>query len=324
MTRVLNERYGFTMRGIGAFLLNRVLRLWPAYLVIMGLALIALRFLPLDNFFQLIRMPISPLEIITNLTVLGQVGFDYVQWLPLAKPLVTSWSLSIEIVSYLLLALYFAKSPSRLWAFAVLGVIAMAISTAWCATSPDPGAYGPYCFQNRYGVVQAGFIPFAFGGLYYFHRDPIADWIVRYRGRSVCLLGGALVTILSHRAGDGRDWSHDRHSGACHVFQRTADGNDCALRRDPVDLDAVIERSGCARDKRSGLFRTRVLSSFHCAHADRRCAGNRSACPDAEHLNLSGNFGGCAWRQCRPRAHGAAHKQRKTKSSLIGSYLQPP
>jgi peptidoglycan/LPS O-acetylase OafA/YrhL len=197
MTRVLNERYGFTMRGIGAFLLNRVLRLWPAYLVIMGLALIALRFLPLDNFFQLIRMPISPLEIITNLTVLGQVGFDYVQWLPLAKPLVTSWSLSIEIVSYLLLALYFAKSPSRLWAFAVLGVIAMAISTAWCATSPDPGAYGPYCFQNRYGVVQAGFIPFAFGGLYYFHRDPIADWIVRYRGRSVCLLGGALVTILA-------------------------------------------------------------------------------------------------------------------------------
>ncbi len=197
MTRVLNERYGFTVRGTGAFLLNRVLRLWPAYLAIMALALIALRFLPLDNFFRLIRVPISPVEIVTNLTILGQVGFDYVQWLPLAKPLVTSWSLSIEIVSYLLLALFFAKSPARLWVFAGFGVIAMAMSTAWCAISPDPGAYGPYCFQNRYGVVQAGFVPFAFGGLYYFHRDAIADWIEKHRGLSVCLLGGTLVTILA-------------------------------------------------------------------------------------------------------------------------------
>ena len=39
----------------------------------------------------------------------------------------TSWSLSIEICCYLLLAVYFAKSPARLWAFAALGLIAMAI-----------------------------------------------------------------------------------------------------------------------------------------------------------------------------------------------------
>jgi peptidoglycan/LPS O-acetylase OafA/YrhL len=37
ITRVLNERYGFTARGMATFLLNRVLRLWPAYLVIIGL-----------------------------------------------------------------------------------------------------------------------------------------------------------------------------------------------------------------------------------------------------------------------------------------------
>jgi len=51
MTRVLNERYGFTARGTAAFLLNRVLRLWPAYFAILGLTLIALWFLPLQNFF---------------------------------------------------------------------------------------------------------------------------------------------------------------------------------------------------------------------------------------------------------------------------------
>jgi peptidoglycan/LPS O-acetylase OafA/YrhL len=142
----------------------------------MLLVLIALQFLPLQRFFPMIRTPNTALEIITNATVIGQVTFDYEQWYPLAKPLVTSWSLSIEVCCYLLLALYFARSSLRLLAFVAIGAVAMAISTGWCATA-DSGDYGAYCFQNRYGVIQAGFVPFAFGGLYYFHRDAIAAWI---------------------------------------------------------------------------------------------------------------------------------------------------
>ena len=103
MTRVLNERYGFTARGTAAFLLNRVLRLWPAYFAILGLTLIALWFLPLQNFYPLIRFPMTPAEIVGNIAILGQVTFDFVQWSSLAKPTVTSWSLSIEVFSYLLL-----------------------------------------------------------------------------------------------------------------------------------------------------------------------------------------------------------------------------
>ena len=68
MTRVLNERYGFTIWGTAAFLLNRVLRLWPAYLVIMVPVIVALGFLPLHNFFPLIRMPTTAADIITNVT----------------------------------------------------------------------------------------------------------------------------------------------------------------------------------------------------------------------------------------------------------------
>ncbi len=177
ITRVLNTRYGFTWRGTGAFALNRVLRLWPAYVTLMALALIAVRFLPLQNFFFLIRTPKSTAEIVTNAIVIGQVTFDFRQWLPLAKPLVTSWSLSIEVCCYLLLALYFARSSARLLLFAALGVLAMAVSTGWCAASADPSVYGAYCFQNRYGVIQAGFVPFALGGIYYFCQEPITAWI---------------------------------------------------------------------------------------------------------------------------------------------------
>ena len=197
ITRVLNERYGFTARGTAAFAINRVLRLWPAYLVIMLMVLVALRFLPLSNFYFLIRMPRSAADIVTNITILGQVTFDFVQWLPLAKPLVTSWSLSIEVACYLLLAFFFARSAAHCWGLLVLGIVGIFLSTAWCAASPDPSAYGSYCFQNRYGVVQAGFVPFALGGLFHFHRPAISAWLARHRQSSILLLGCAIAAMFN-------------------------------------------------------------------------------------------------------------------------------
>jgi peptidoglycan/LPS O-acetylase OafA/YrhL len=196
MTRVLNERYGFNVRGTLAFIVNRILRLWPAYLILMLLTFIALCFAPLSDFNPFVRFPSTSADVITNVFIIGQVTFDYVQWLPLAKPLVTSWSLSIELVSYLMLALYFAKSPNRLWVLIALGVAGMSISTWWCAQSANPAAYGAYCWQNRYGVVQAGFIPFAAGGLCYFHHKAIAGWLQRNFVGSIYLFVGACLIIL--------------------------------------------------------------------------------------------------------------------------------
>ena len=308
MTRVLNERYGFTTRGIVAFLVNRVLRLWPAYLVIMLLAFVALCFLPLGNFSPFIRMPRSAVDIITNVTILGQVTFDYLQWLPLAKPLVTSWSLSIEIFSYLLLALYFARSSARLCAFATLGVFMMAISTAWCAIGADPAAYGPYCLLNRYAVVQAGCVPFAFGGLYYFHRNPITEWIVKYRGLSVCALGVALATTSRHGRQHWACWrSGDRGPDDRDVSESTADSHGSALHRNPPDLDATVERAIRSRHGRSRFFWTCIVSPFHFAHADCRSPSDRSAYSGAKHWTLSDNDGGCTRPQYLPGAHGTTH-----------------
>lgn len=167
MTRVLNTRYGFSVNGTAAFLLNRVLRLWPAYLVVLGLTLLTNQLVPLDPN----RLPRSAIDVLTTLTIIGQTKFDYL--------LLTSWSLSIELVCYLLLAIYFAKSARRLVLLGLLGAIAISLSTAHCALSADPARYGPFCYQNRYGVIQAGFIPFAAGGLIYFYFAPLSKWLAR-------------------------------------------------------------------------------------------------------------------------------------------------
>jgi peptidoglycan/LPS O-acetylase OafA/YrhL len=194
MTRVLHERYGFTVGGTAAFLVNRVLRLWPAYLVVVFGTVLALQFLPLQNFFFSLTVPDTLLAKLTNITILGQVGFDFLYLIPLSRLVVTSWSLSIEIFCYCLLALYFAKTPVRLVALAGLGALGLWLSTGYCWRVPSP-YYGPYCVQNRYGVLQAGFIPFAVGGLVYFLRPMLRRWLSAYWKWLVAALVGAEALV---------------------------------------------------------------------------------------------------------------------------------
>jgi peptidoglycan/LPS O-acetylase OafA/YrhL len=167
MTRVLNERYGFSWRGTAAFAANRILRLWPAYLVVATLSYVTLRLHLMSPTYGLLRLPATAIETITNITILGQVTFDYQFMAHLSVLVPNGWSLSIELFCYLLLALYFAVTPAGLRWLAAIGAVALTLSTVYCVNSS--GDYGPYCFQNRYGVLQAGFIPFALGGLIFFH-----------------------------------------------------------------------------------------------------------------------------------------------------------
>ena len=196
MTRVLNERYGFARTGIAGFLVNRVLRLWPAYLVVVLGTTLSVHLLPLQNFFFSFKMPHTWLEMVTNITILGQVGCDFTYLIPLARLSATSWSLSIEVFCYCLLALYFAVTPARLFGLAALGGIGISVSTIYAWLVPSP-YYGDYLFQNRYGVLQAGFIPFAAGGLLYFYRPALRRWLAR---RWHWLIAGMLATevLVAH------------------------------------------------------------------------------------------------------------------------------
>ncbi len=196
ITRVLNERYGFTPRGTAAFVANRILRLWPAYLFTAAATLIALRFLPLGEYVPTIRVPRDAFEWLTTLTVLGQVGIDYAGHVDHTKLATTSWSLSIELFCYLVLALGVARSPSRLVALAIVGAVLLVWSSLPCIIDPNELRYGRYCFQNRYGVLQAGFIPFACGGLIYFHLPAIRAWIEKNALLLVTLLVAMQVATL--------------------------------------------------------------------------------------------------------------------------------
>ena len=190
MTRVLNERYGFGWSGTIAFAANRVLRLWPAYFVVVAFSLALLSHIAKSPLYAVLRLPETRWDWLVNFTVIGITGFD-IQHMA-ARPVLVpnSWSLSVELVAYVLLALGFAKSSRRLWLLACLGALALAGSTGYCLAARTI-LHGPYCFQNRYGVVQAGFIPFAIGGLIFFHQRSLKLLAERHR------VGMALVFALT-------------------------------------------------------------------------------------------------------------------------------
>ncbi|MBZ0209646.1 MAG: acyltransferase [Hyphomicrobium sp.] len=187
ITRVLNTHYmvdRFSWGGFGAFALNRVLRLWPAYLLVCVLSALLVE-----------RAPLTAAQWLTNLSVVGIVGVDYLHMASFPELAPNAWSLSIELVCYALLAFGFARSPRALLMFALLGAVALTASTGAC-TWRGTELYAPYCFQNRYGVLQAGFIPFAAGGLIYFYERRAMAFAQRWIA-PIAAAGAAVVLLVA-------------------------------------------------------------------------------------------------------------------------------
>lgn len=200
MTRVLVERYGFGPRNFVRYMANRVLRLWPAYLVFLGIAVVAILTLGAAAMtFGEITVPHTLRGGLVNITVLGLVGFDFSHFVRMPFLAPNAWSLSVEMFCYMLLGAYFARTPRRLAALAVIGAASLAWSAGSCALNPEaPAFYGRYCFQSGYGVLQSGFIPFAAGGLLYFHFERVAGVVARWwRWLVLAILGASLVIFLS-------------------------------------------------------------------------------------------------------------------------------
>jgi peptidoglycan/LPS O-acetylase OafA/YrhL len=164
MTLVLNEQYGATLGGLCRFGLNRILRLFPVYWAIIGLTVLHIAIIgPLTQLNGAIEIPRSPYDVLANLMIFPLTGVDFSQ-MAQTRLVPTAWSLSIELVCYALLALWFSRSPRRLLLMLALGLGFSIVQIAGAIKQPD------YGFQSHYSVYQAGLLPFAIGGLAYFVR----------------------------------------------------------------------------------------------------------------------------------------------------------
>jgi len=155
MTLIMQRTYGYDAQGVGKYVLNRFLRIYPLYWVA-GLFTLALIYwlgeAYTSDFIKYMLYPMTLSDIIKNIFLL----FPTVDTTRLVPP---AWALTVELCFYVLIALGLSKHAKIAMIWLVLSMVYHGI--AWFAG------------WDRYYSVFAASLPFAFGSVLYFYRDKV-------------------------------------------------------------------------------------------------------------------------------------------------------
>jgi len=168
MTSVLTDTYGHSVSGITRFMTNRVLRLYPPYLIAALFAVCVYIVVPDDPrlvFNRFLYLPDTTMEWLQNIFLFGLAPFE-------TKPILVgpAWSLTVELVYYFALAILLAR-------WRIIVVLWLVLSLAQTAFSFENGID----FSHRYFTIIAGSLPFSTGAfIYHFkgHLKFIQKWHV--------------------------------------------------------------------------------------------------------------------------------------------------
>jgi len=192
MTLVLHKDYGYSVSGFSRFWMNRVLRLYPSYLLLLAISVVVLLWIPeqfVTNFKKVLALPQNPGEWLQNLTMV------YAAWVPNSvEPRMSpaTWAITIELFFYLLISLGISRTKES--------------TLIWFAVS---SVYVVFAFIYKhthlvmYDLVTAGTLPFCAGAMLYHFRDELAQ-LLKGREKMTIGLGAAalIVIIISHFAGE--------------------------------------------------------------------------------------------------------------------------
>lgn len=109
MTLVLNERYGFNWQGLQKYFINRALRIYPPYLIVLILTILSLLWLKSFTIHPHIKIPTTLLEWAINLTMFNMRITDNIRVVP------SAWSLFIEITYYIGMGILSKRRIAYLW-----------------------------------------------------------------------------------------------------------------------------------------------------------------------------------------------------------------
>lgn len=157
MTFILNETYGFTIKGVKSYLQNRFLRIYPVYWLIMAASIIVIAAFPVTSktFKDTMEIPSNALDWIYNLIIFG-LGNTFFLELGRVRIIPPAWTLHIEFLFYILIPIL-AKTYKRtlLWFSLSLlyTVLVLAFDMPW---------------GTRYRPLQAASLPFSIGALLFY------------------------------------------------------------------------------------------------------------------------------------------------------------
>jgi len=181
MTLIMQRNYGYTMSGIGAFAVNRFLRIYPVYWVACAVSALVLLSLPFQqtsgwnyNYF----MPATFRDWFYNLALV----LSFTQKPSLVSP---AWALTVELFFYACIGLGLSRNRPVTLAWFSLSVL----YTGWLFLT-DP------VWGHRYYTLGAASLPFATGAMIWHYRDElqtICGRVTTMRYMPAFLFAGILI-----------------------------------------------------------------------------------------------------------------------------------
>jgi len=177
MARVLDRSYA-SAGGTRRFFTNRALRIYPPYLLVLGLSAVLVSLVPgiARGLNPLLALPSDASGWLRDLGIFT-LHLDHPHLPSLIPP---AWSIDIELCLYLAIGLVLRRSVAA----TALAVVACAIYTAVLVAKGVP-------FPERYASVIAGGLPFGLGALIYHGRERVSA-LVGARLRTHVIAAGAL------------------------------------------------------------------------------------------------------------------------------------
>lgn len=156
MTKVMHDKYSYTVGGRVAFAVNRVLRLFPLYWIA---AMFSLSIVMIYG-EEIAKAHNSSIYIPEGSAIISNFSMLFLSWYPnsveprLVPP---SWALTVELFFYMLICMGISKNVTRVFVWFLLSVGYVAYSYFY-----------EYGFESRYFTFMAASFPFSVGALIYF------------------------------------------------------------------------------------------------------------------------------------------------------------
>ena len=200
MTAIMHETYGYSLAGLGRYLSNRALRLFPNYWFAVAVSLVLIAVLGagwVTRYNAAMAMPETPFDWLQNLSMI------FANWLPkneLPRLVPLAWALTVEIFYYVMIGLGASRTrlTTILWLLSSL-IYVVVIRQVY----PGGGGY-------LYDAIPAGSLPFSVGALAWHYRQTVvgilghlrlADARLLISGRWLLYLG-----IITLEAQTGWKW----------------------------------------------------------------------------------------------------------------------
>jgi peptidoglycan/LPS O-acetylase OafA/YrhL len=180
MCLVMNQRYGFTLRGLRFYALNRALRIYPPYWFACVAGALTLSFVEPETLRLLDprwQWPVTVWDWLSNFSLVGLIPFEVN---PLVPP---AWTLRVELFYYVAIALVLGRGRkiALVWACAS---IAYHVYVGWVNENPL------IAWTERYFTIGAASLPFSLGAVVYHFRQSVVAR-VRHPGSTLAIVSFA-------------------------------------------------------------------------------------------------------------------------------------